>query len=149
MDTEECVPTQHFHIPVLEVEGLMPNRYRWVNGRLVGRGTRNCGVDGGSPSNVLSGIAKSGRVAMLMGGDRVTGLTGSSGILFDPGSVVDSSGSGWVCGSRSLVRILRDVSLGVVVGFFRFATVSLGFLVVKIGGGGRPSQPRSRNATTS
>jgi len=43
VDTEESVPAQHFHVPVLEVEGFMPSRYRWVNGRLVGRG----GVGGG------------------------------------------------------------------------------------------------------
>jgi len=44
VDTEEGVLAQHFHVPVLEVEGLMPGRYHWVNGGLVGRGSANGGV---------------------------------------------------------------------------------------------------------
>jgi hypothetical protein len=35
VDTEQCVPAQHFHVPVLEVEGLMRGYGRGVDGRLV------------------------------------------------------------------------------------------------------------------
>ena len=47
MDTEECVPAQHFHVPVLEVEGLMRSRGRRVDGKLIARGAQDCGVGGG------------------------------------------------------------------------------------------------------
>ena len=34
VDTEEGVPTQHFHIPILEVEGVMGGYGRGVGERL-------------------------------------------------------------------------------------------------------------------
>ena len=46
MDTKESVPAQHFHVPVLEVEGLMWNRNRRVDRKLIVRGIRDCGVGG-------------------------------------------------------------------------------------------------------
>ena len=39
--------------------------------------------------------------------------------------------------------------MGVAAGSFWSALVGLGFPVVNTGGGGRPSQPRSRNAMSS
>jgi len=44
VDAEEGVLAQYFHVPVLEVEGLMLGRYHWVDGRLVDRGRANGGV---------------------------------------------------------------------------------------------------------
>jgi hypothetical protein len=48
VDTEEYVPAQHFHVPVVEVEGLMENYGRGVDERLVRRRTCDCGADGRS-----------------------------------------------------------------------------------------------------
>jgi hypothetical protein len=45
--TEQCVPAQHFHVPVLEVEGLVLDDDRGVVGRrLIVRSTCDRGVDG-------------------------------------------------------------------------------------------------------
>jgi len=46
MDAEQRVPAQHFHVPVLEVEGLMLSYGRGVYGKLIVRGIRDCGVGG-------------------------------------------------------------------------------------------------------
>ena len=35
VDTEEGVPTQHFYIPILEVQGIMRGHGRGVGGNLV------------------------------------------------------------------------------------------------------------------
>jgi len=53
VDAEKCVPAQHFHIPVLEVEGLMLSYCRGVDGKLLVRGIRGGWVDG---KLVVSGI---------------------------------------------------------------------------------------------
>ena len=45
MDTEERLPTQPFHVPVLEVEGLMPNYSRGVDKKLVVRSIFGYGID--------------------------------------------------------------------------------------------------------
>jgi len=34
-DTEECIPAQHFHVPVIEIEGLMWNYGCGVNEGLI------------------------------------------------------------------------------------------------------------------
>ena len=41
MDTEQCVPAQHLHVPVLEVESPMGSYDRGIDGRLVIRSTRD------------------------------------------------------------------------------------------------------------
>ena len=41
MDTEQCVPAQHFHVPVLEIEGPMGDHDRGVDGRLIIRSIRD------------------------------------------------------------------------------------------------------------
>ena len=46
MYTEKSVPAQHFHVPVLEVEGLMLSYRRRVDGKLLVGSIRGCGVDG-------------------------------------------------------------------------------------------------------
>ena len=46
MNTEECVPAQHFCVPVFEVEGLMRSRGCEVNGKLIVRSLRVRGVSG-------------------------------------------------------------------------------------------------------
>ena len=43
----------------------------------------------------------------------------------------------------------RDVAIGVAARSFWFAPVDFDFPAMNTGGGGSPSQPRSRNATTS
>ena len=53
MDTEKCVPTQHFHIPVLEVESFVPSYRRGVDGEFLVRRIRGGGVGG---KLVVSGI---------------------------------------------------------------------------------------------
>ena len=42
-----------------------------------------------------------------------------------------------------------DVAIGVAAGSLCFASTGFGFPVVNIGGGGRPSHPRSRRLITS
>ena len=46
----------------------------------------------GDSSSEASGIVKSDRVAMLMDGDCVAGVTGDAGIVSVSGAVADSSG---------------------------------------------------------
>ena len=46
VNTEECVPTQHFHAVVFEVEGLMRDYCSGVDRKVVIRGIRDRGVDG-------------------------------------------------------------------------------------------------------
>jgi hypothetical protein len=47
VDTEQCVPAQRFHVPILEVEGLVRGCGRGVvGGRLVVRGICDRDVDG-------------------------------------------------------------------------------------------------------
>jgi hypothetical protein len=47
VDTEQCIPTQHFNVPVLEVEGLVLGCGRGViEGRLVVRNISDRSVDG-------------------------------------------------------------------------------------------------------
>ena len=46
MNTEECVPAQHFCVPVFEVEGLMRSRGCEVSGKLIVRNLRVRGVSG-------------------------------------------------------------------------------------------------------
>jgi len=45
-NAEECVPAQHFHVPILEVEGLMRDHCRRVDGNVVVRSISNRGADG-------------------------------------------------------------------------------------------------------
>ena len=70
--------------------------------------------------------------------------------MFCSGTLTGLSRRVWgVWGSRSLLGGLRDAVMGVTVGSFWFATGCLDFLALNTGGGGRPSQPRSRNVTIS
>ena len=55
MDTEERVPAQHFHIPVLEVEGFMCSHGSRVGGKLLVRSIWDCQVDGFVIGNVAGG----------------------------------------------------------------------------------------------
>ena len=45
MDTEERVPAQHFHIPILEVETLMGSYSSGIGGKLVIKHVCDRGVD--------------------------------------------------------------------------------------------------------
>jgi hypothetical protein len=68
------------------------------------------------------------------------------------GSGVATGSSGGDQGSRDLGSLFRspsDVATGVVEGSFWFAPIGFGLPGVNTGGEGRPSQPHSRNATTS
>ena len=69
-----------------------------------------------------------------------------TGVAGDVGTV---SNSRTVTDSRSLLGSPRDVAIGVAAGSFWFSPVCFGFPVVNTGGGGRLSQLRPRNATTS
>ena len=68
VDAEECAPAQRFHVPVLEVEGLVWSYGRKVDENLLIGSIWDREVDGGSSSEV-SAIVRSERVAMLMDGD--------------------------------------------------------------------------------
>ena len=104
----------------------------------------------GGSSSETSAIVKSERVAILMDGEWATGVTEGSNIVVGSGTEADSSGGGGeISGSGSLLGSPRDVAMGVAAGSLWFAPVGLGFPVLNTGGGGRPSQPHSRNATTS
>ena len=46
MDAEECIRAQHFHVPVLDVEGVMLSYRRGVDKKLFVRSIRCRGVDG-------------------------------------------------------------------------------------------------------
>jgi len=94
----------------------------------------------GGLSSEGSAIAKSDGVEMLVDGDRVMGDPGImtvSEILTNFDGVVSPFGSP------------KGVATGVAPGSFWFTPVGLGFSVVNRGGGGRPSQPRSRRSTIS
>ena len=69
MDTEECVPTQHFYIPILDVELLMLSYGRGVDGKLVVGGICDCEVEGRS---VIRSVIRSVR-------DREVGQSGDAG----------------------------------------------------------------------
>ena len=87
---------------------------------------------------------------MLMDGDWVSGVTGVSGIVSGTGVVTDPSGRGGGVGdSGSLPGSPMDVATGVAAVSFWFTAVGPDLLVVNTGGGGRPTQPLSRNASTS
>ena len=60
MDTEERVPAQHFHIPVLEVEGFMCSHGSRVGGKLLVRSICNHQVDGLVIGNVCGGEVREG-----------------------------------------------------------------------------------------
>ena len=87
---------------------------------------------------------------MLVDGDWVTGVTGDSGAVSGSRVVPSlSEGAGGDQYSRSLLGSPRDVTTGVAAGSFWPALIDFGAPVVNTGGGGRPFQPHSRNATTS
>ena len=73
VDAEQCIPTQHFHIPVFEVKGVM------VVGSI------------GDSSSEVSATVKSERLAMLMDGDWVAGVTAA---VSASGAATGSSGGG-------------------------------------------------------
>jgi len=91
VDTEEGVPAQHFHVPILEVEGFMQSRYRWVNGRLVEKG----GVDGGLIIRRICDreVGQSGNADGWRLSSRADGRFGSR-VLFRNGDLFELEGSG-------------------------------------------------------
>jgi hypothetical protein len=105
-------------------------------------------VSKGDSSSDVSAMVKSDIVAILMDGDRVTGDAGTTASV--AGMAIGSSGGEWgIRGPRSLLGSPRDMPTGVAAGSFWHVPVDFGLVVVKTGGGGRPSQLRSRKATTS
>ena len=104
-------------------------------------------VSMGGSSSEVSAIVKSDRVAMLIDGDR---MRGDPGIVSVSGMTAGSSGGGrGIWGSGSLFGSPRDVATGVAARSFWSTPADFGILVVNAGGGGRPSQPCPRNATSS
>ena len=86
-------------------------------------------------------MVKSERVAMLADGE--CGVD-DPGLVSAPGVTI-----GVTIGSRSPLGSPRDVITGVAAESSWSAPAGFGLPVVNTGGGGRPSQPLSRNATTS
>jgi hypothetical protein len=77
-------------------------------------------------------------------------VTGDPGIVSVCGMTPGPGRGGrGIWSSGSLFGSPKDVAMGVAVGSFWSGPAGFGFLVVNTGGGGRPSQPRSRNATSS
>ena len=71
VDTEESVPTQNLHVPILEVEGIMGGYYRGVDGRLIRRRICNCEVrQTGDADGRRLGDGGSGGRFSLWGSDR-------------------------------------------------------------------------------
>lgn len=99
-----------------------------------------------SSSSEASAIVKSEKVAMLVDGEWVVGDSGNMSVS---GATVSSGRGEGIRGSRSLLGSPRDVGTGVAAGSFCLAPAGFGFPVANTGGVGRPSQPRSRNATNS
>ena len=101
----------------------------------------------GDSSSKGSATVKSDREEMLIDGDWVTG---DEGMVSVSGTVTGSSGEEWEnWGSRSVLGSPRDVATGVALGSSLPVPFDSGFSVVNAGGGGSPSQPRSRNLSTS
>ena len=72
VNTEECVPAQHFDVPVLEVQGLMGNNGRGVGGRLVIRGIRNREIgEGGNADGRRLGYGRRRNCFSLWCGNRI------------------------------------------------------------------------------
>jgi hypothetical protein len=140
-------PAQHFHAPVLKIEGFMRGYGYGVDGRLVVRSICDRGVEGRLVIRCICDreVGQSGDAdGRRLGDGRCTGTVSVSRVA------TDSSGGGWgIRGSGSPLGSPRDVGTGVAAGPFWFVPVGFDLLVVNTGGGGRPSQPRSRNATTS
>ena len=99
----------------------------------------------GDSSSKGSATVKSDREEMLIDGDWVAGEEGMVSV-----SGTDSSGEEWEnWGSRSVLGSPRDVATGVALGSSLSVPFGSGVSVVNAGGEGSPSQPRSRNSSTS
>ena len=71
VDTEEGVRTQHFHVPILEVEGVMGGYGRGIDGRLVIGSICNGEVgQSGDANGRRPRDGGSGGCISLWGGDR-------------------------------------------------------------------------------
>ena len=81
MDTEERVPAQHFHIPVVEIKGLVRSCGRSVDRKFVIGRIRGHEVEQCSDAD-----------KMPMNGDLVMG---DVGIVSASGEVEDSDGGDW------------------------------------------------------
>ena len=97
----------------------------------------------GDLSSEVSAMVKSDKLAMLIDGDWVTGDPETISVS---GAATDSiEGDRGILGSTSMSDSPRGVATIVALGSSWPVLVCSRLLAVSTGGGGRPSQPRSRS----